>query len=116
NGDHIYWDQDTTLNKPFARIAKEEVWPKFGGELDLSLPMLHPRNAAIYFQVCDSQIPGLYGTRLRSTPSFFIVDDHDYFENDEFDDKLATLPPDSFGPAAADQTQRLYYPEFLPDA
>ncbi|HUP09876.1 MAG TPA: hypothetical protein VMU47_22145 [Caldimonas sp.] len=116
NGDHIYWDQETALNKPFARIAKEEVWPKFGGALDLSVPMLHPRNAAIYLKVCDDQIPRLYGTRLRSTPSFFIVDDHDYFENDEFDDKVATLPPDSYGPAAADQTQRLYYPEFLPDA
>ena len=116
NGDHIYWDQETALNKPFARIAKEEVWPKFGGALDLSVPMLHPRNAAIYLKVCDDQIPGLYGTRLRSTPSFFIVDDHDYFENDEFDDKVATLPPDSYGPAAADQTQHLYYPEFLPDA
>jgi len=116
NGDHIYWDQQTALNKPFARIAKEEVWPKFGGELDLSVPMLHPRNAAIFLKVCDAQIPALYGTRLRSTPSFFIVDDHDYFENDEFDDKIATLPPDSYGPAAADQTQHLYYPEFLPDA
>ena len=62
-----------------------------------------------------SQIPALYGTTLRSTPSFFIVDDHDYFENDEFDAKVATLPPDDYGLVAAEQTQHLYYPEFLPD-
>jgi hypothetical protein len=116
NGDHIYWDQLTALNKPFAKIAQEDVWPKFGGPLDLSMPMLHPRNAAIFLKVCDDQIPGLYGTSLRSTPSFFLTDDHDYFENDEFDARIATLPPDSYGIAGVDQTQRLYYPEFLPDA
>jgi len=116
NGDHIYWDQETALNKPFAKIAQDEVWPKFGGALDLSLPMLHPRNAAIFLKVCDDQIPGLYGTSLRSTPSFFLTDDHDYFENDEFDARIATLPPDSYGIAGVEQTQRLYYPEFLPDA
>jgi len=116
NGDHIYWDQLTLLNKPFAKIAQDEAWSKFGGALDLSVPMLHPRNAAIFLKVCDYQIPGLYGTSLRSVPSFFLTDDHDYFENDEFDDKVATLPPDSYGIAGVEQTQRLYYPEFLPDA
>ena len=45
----------------------------------------------------------LYGTTLRSIPSFFIVDDHDYFENDEFDAKVATLPPDDYGLVAAEQ-------------
>jgi hypothetical protein len=77
--------------------------------------MLHPRNRPIFLKVCDAQIPALYGTALRSTPSFFIVDDRDYFENDEFDDKVATLPPDDYGLVAAEQTQHLYYPEYLPD-
>jgi hypothetical protein len=97
NGDHIYWDQETALNKPFGKMVQDEVWPAFGGALDLSVPMLHPRNAPIFLKVCDYQIPGLYGTALRSTPSFFITDDHDYFENDEFDSRVATLPPDSYG-------------------
>src|SRR5262245_1586096 len=66
--------------------------------------------------VCDYQIPGLYGTSLRSTPAFFISDDHDTLENDEYDNKLATLPPDIYGIRGAEQTQHLYYPEFLPDA
>jgi len=115
NGDHIYWDLETSLNKPFAKFVQEQLWPKFGGPLDLSVPMLHPRNAAIFTAVCDYQIPGLYGTTLRSTPAFFLTDDHDDFENDEFDAKVATMPPDSYGTVGAEQTQRLYYPEFLPD-
>jgi hypothetical protein len=116
NGDHIYWDQLTGLNKPMAKFLRDVVWAKFGPELDLSVPMLHPKNSATFLAVCDYQIPGLYGTTLRSTPAFFLTDDHDCFENDEFDDKLATLPPDTYGTLGAETTQRLYYPEFLPDA
>ena len=37
------------------------------------------------------------------------------FENDEFDAHVAALPPDTYGTLGAEQTQRLYYPEFLPD-
>ena len=116
NGDQIYWDQQTTLNKPWAPFFRERVWPKFGPPLDLSVPMLHPKNSATFLAVCDYQIPGLYGTALRSTPAFFLNDDHDYFENDEFDNKLASLPVESYGLLGAETTQRLYYPEFLPDA
>ena len=116
NGDHIYWDQLTALNKPWVKFLRKVVWPKFGPELDLSVPMLHPRNAATFVAVCDYQIAGLYRTTLRSTPAFFVTDDHDYFENDEFDDKLATLPTEIYGKLGAETTQRLYYPEFLPDA
>jgi hypothetical protein len=115
NGDHIYWDMETSLNKPFAAYVKEQVWAKFGGALDLAVPMLHPCNASIFTGVCDYQISGLYGTTLRSTPAFFATDDHDMFENDEFDDQVAALPPDTYGTLGAEQTQSLYYPEFLPD-
>jgi len=111
NGDHIYWDLQTF---PFASYAKEQLWPKFG-ELDISVPMLHPKNESTFLNVCDYQIPGLYGTMLRSTPSFFLTDDHDMFENDEFTPHVATLPPDTYGTLGAEQTQHLYYPEFLPD-
>lgn len=116
NGDHIYWDQKTLENKrvPRERIAAARA--AFGGELDLSLPMDHPRNAAIHQAVCDHQIAGLYGTALRSTPAWFLTDDHDMFENDEFDDQLATLPVEDYGRVGAELTQRMYYPEFLPDA
>jgi hypothetical protein len=115
NGDHIYWDIKTSLNKPFADFIRKNYWASVGGAFDISVPMLHPRNSDIYFNVCDYQIAGLYGVTLRSAPSFFLQDDHDMFENDEFDDKIATLPPDTYGVIAAEQTQSLYYPEFLPD-
>ncbi|MBO9695217.1 MAG: hypothetical protein J7499_03380 [Sphingopyxis sp.] len=116
NGDHIYWDLETALARPRMKRYQELVWPRFGGALDTSVPMLHPRNAAIFTAVCDYQIAGLYGVSLRSTPAFFLPDDHDAFENDEFTDKAVTLPPDTYGTLGAEETQQLYYPEFLPDA
>jgi len=33
NGDHIYWDIKTSLNKPFAKYVQEQLWAKFGGAL-----------------------------------------------------------------------------------
>ena len=115
NGDHIYWDIETSMNKPFADFIKEYYWLPAGGALDLSRPMLDPRNVSIFHHVCDHQIASLYGVSLRSVPSFFLSDDHDMFENDEYDNKLATMPPDSYGVRGAQETQLLYYPEFLPD-
>ncbi len=117
NGDHIYWDLETFLNKSFAKdYLINEFWPKYGNPIDYSRPMLDPVNAETFLNICDYQIAGLYQTTLRSTPSYFITDDHDYFENDEYDNTLATMPPDDYGLKAAIQTQQLYYPEFLPDA
>jgi hypothetical protein len=115
NGDHIYWDLKTWDNKPFASYVRQ-VRTRFGGEIDTSVPMMHPKNAPIFTALCDYQIPGLFGTSLRSTPSWFVSDDHDMFENDEFDDKVATLPVEDYGRVAAELTQHMYYPEFLPDA
>ncbi|HEY3495008.1 MAG TPA: hypothetical protein VGK73_09995 [Polyangiaceae bacterium] len=115
NGDHVYWDMETSRNKPYAKFIQDRYWKKFGAPLDLSVPMLHPKNASTFLGICDYQIASLYGTALRSTPAFFLTDDHDMFENGEFDARVATLPPDSYGPLAAEQTHRLYYPEFLPD-
>jgi hypothetical protein len=113
NGDQIYWDIKTFLNKPFADFIKREWWDRFGGELDVSRPMLDPVNAEIFTGVCDYQIVGVYGTTLRSTPASFLTDDHDNFENDEYTPGLATMPPNSYGPAGAIQTQAMYYPELL---
>lgn len=117
NGDHIYWDLKTFLNKEFAAdYLQNEFWPKYGTPIDYSKPMLSQENVSTFLAICDYQIPGLYGTTLRSTPSFFITDDHDYFENDEYTNDLAVMPPDDYGLRAALETQSLYYPEFLPDA
>ncbi len=79
------------------------------------------------------QIAYLYGTACRSLPGFFILDDHDYFVNDDAREKdewqlqlllawlnpyveqCVTLPPDEFFLELARTAQNLYLPEFLPD-
>ena len=58
----------------------------------------------------------MYGNDFRSTPVFFLQDDHDYFDNDEATDEVVTFPPSYFMLQLARATQNLYYPEFLPDA
>ena len=116
NGDHIYWDQDTTLNKGKAMIEEfRKLSKRLGGTLDKKMPVLGTRNEEIFLRGCDAQIAQLYEMRMRSIPSFFIGDDHDLFENDEAEDFLVTLPPDYWMMDAARSTQLLYYPEFLPD-
>jgi phosphodiesterase/alkaline phosphatase D-like protein len=115
NGDQIYWDQQTTLNKgALGDHVKTNFWPRFGA-LDANIPFLGTSNEATLKAVADYQIASLYDVRLRSVPSFFLTDDHDEFENDEYDDKLATMPAGDFGLDGQDATQFLYYPEFLPD-
>jgi hypothetical protein len=61
------------------------------------------------------QIVPVYGTDFRSTPVFFMQDDHDYFDNDEATDDIVTFPPSFFMLQLARATQAMYYPEFLPD-
>lgn len=115
NGDHIYWDQKTVENKPAVfREAAHEARDRVG-ELDHGQPMLSPANEATFKRICDEQIVALYGVSLRSTPSYFLTDDHDLFENDEAHDDLITIPPNYWMLTAARSTQALYYPEFLPD-
>jgi len=115
NGDQIYFDLTTTYQEIDPEYLRREIWEKVG-KLDISLPMMQGANAPIFMKVCDAQIAGLYGNELRSTPVFFVTDDHDFFDNDEYNARQVTLPPDSYGTPAAEQTQRMYYPEFLPDA
>lgn len=116
NGDHIYWDQRAWLEHPLAEIRAltREAYDKFG-YLDRSHLMFGTPNEAIIKRLADPQIAQLYGVRMRSTPCFFVGDDHDYFENDDANEKYVTFPPDDFQVRAARAVQRLYYPEFLPD-
>jgi len=115
NGDHIYWDQDTTFTKSFGQHIVRHWWGRFG-KLDRSQPFFGTTNEEILKGIADYQIAGLYDVKLRSTPSFFLTDDHDQFDNDEFTDDLATMPGSEFGLDGEDATQFMYYPEFLPDA
>ena len=53
------------------------------------------------------QIVPVYGTDFRSTPVFFLQDDHDYFDNDEAFDEIVTFPPVWFQLELGRATQRL---------
>ena len=113
NGDHIYWDlrserADLLGNSPAARA--------YAGVFDRSQPVLGTPNEQVLEKAVGPQIADLYGTTMRSTPVFFLQDDHDYFETDEAGDAYVTLPPDPFMLNLARASQLLYYPEFLPDA
>ncbi|MFC6631944.1 hypothetical protein [Microbulbifer taiwanensis] len=69
NGDHIYWDIRTSMNKPFAKFIETEYWPKSGGPLDISLPKMDPRNAVTYLTVNDCRRGVDYtGDRARTMP------------------------------------------------
>jgi phosphodiesterase/alkaline phosphatase D-like protein len=115
NGDHIYWDQITLLNKSGPLV---EAWHKIykqTGTMDRNISVLGTDNEAILKRIVDPQIAKLYRTRLRSTPSYMLTDDHDLFENDEASEEFISLPPSQHSLEAARATQSLYYPEFLPD-
>ncbi len=118
NGDHVYWD----INSKFGwAMGKSPMAWLEAGFFDRDEPVLGGNNERILKKALQQQIPDLYGTLFRSTPVFFLQDDHDYFENDEATDEFRTFPADPFMIDAARVTQDLYYPEFpdtddLPDA
>jgi hypothetical protein len=113
NGDHIYWDLSTVRADLLGISPAAKA---YAGEFDRTLPVLGTPNEEVLKKAVGPQIADLYGTMMRSTPVFFLQDDHDYFENDEADDKLVTFPPDPFVLNLARASQLMYYPEFLPDA
>ena len=117
NGDHIYWD--LRFGRASGRLPMGATdWAKevMGGEFDRSIPVIGTANEAKLIRASDPQIADLYGTILRGVPSFFIQDDHDYFENDEAIPAGISFPPDDFMLRLARSVQSMYYPEFLPDA
>lgn len=115
NGDHIYWDQRAWLEHPNEEIRQltKAVYDEYG-YFDRSQLMSSNHNEALIKRLADPQIAHLYGTLLRSVPTYFIGDDHDYFENDDAFKSYVAFPPDDFMLRAARAVQRLYYPEFLP--
>jgi hypothetical protein len=113
NGDHIYWD---LFSKRANLLGMSPAAKAYAGVFDRTQPVLGTPNEQVLKKAVGPQIAELYGTTLRSTPVWFLQDDHDYFETDEADDTLVTMPPDAFMLNLARASQLLYYPEFLPDA
>ena len=115
-GDHIYWDQRTVLyNRGEERGRRSREFYERIGWLDLSLPALGTSNETSIKAAVGPQIAELYGVMLRSTPSYFVSDDHDYYENDDADPQMVTLPPDRYQVEFARFTRNAFLPEFLPD-
>ena len=113
-GDHVYWD----LRSPVGSLSlgNSPVARQLVGQFDRSQPAIGGENERKLKLVVTPQVCDLYGTLFRSTPVFFVQDDHDYFENDEATEQMVTFPPDDFMLRLARASQSLYYPEFLPDA
>lgn len=112
NGDHVYWDMKSRFGWAMGRSPR--AW-WVAGLFDRDQPILGHDNEGVLERAFGPQIAGLYGTLLRSFPSYFLQDDHDYGENDEASDALRTFPPDPFMLDLARTTQRLYYPELIAD-
>jgi len=112
NGDPIYWDLKQGDYPP--RLDDKLIG--LTGKFQRDQPVLGTPNGEILRTVADQQIARLYGTRFRGVPVFFLQDDHDYFENDDANDRIVTYPPDHFMLQLGRATRRIYYPEFLPDA
>src|SRR6202022_3140128 len=113
NGDQVYWD---LLAPVGGKIFQTPEAVQLAGSFDRSAIVLGGDNETILKRAAGPQIVPVYGTDFRSTPVFFIQDDHDYYENDDAYDEIVTFPPDAFMTEMARSTQSLYYPEFLPDA
>jgi hypothetical protein len=113
NGDHVYWDLLAPRGAPKLGASKAALeYARF----DRNAPILGGANESALLRAAGEQIRPLYGTLCRSTPVFFLQDDHDHFDNDEATDEVVTFPPDNFMLQSARATQRLCYPEFLPDS
>jgi hypothetical protein len=109
NGDHVYWD----LHSP--RVPPERRDNTRLESFTRSALVFGNKNETVLKLAAGPQIVPVYGTDFRSTPVFFLQDDHDYFDNDEAWDEIVTFPPVWFQLELARATQRLYYPEFLPE-
>lgn len=115
-GDHIYYDQRTELENRGEEYGRNQrAFYEQVGWLDRSLPALGTSNEASLKAAIGPQIGQLYGTLMRSTPSFFVSDDHDYFENDDADATMVTFPPDHYQLEFARFSRNIFLPEFLPD-
>lgn len=113
NGDHVYWDLGASRAAKRLGLSPEAI--AYAGEFNPKLPVHSRENLDFVAKAAGQQIAPLYGTLCRSTPVYFLQDDHDYFDNDEADDSAVTFPPSHWMTGLARATQNMYFPEFLPD-
>ncbi len=107
NGDHIYWDLHTWQGEGAGELSARGLESNF----NFDAQVYGGHNEQAMKAAVGPQIIPVYGTDFRSTPVFFIQDDHDHWENDS----PLTYPVPWFQLQLARATQQLYYPEFLAD-
>ena len=107
NGDHIYWDLHTWQGPRAGELSPQGRQSNF----DFAARVMGGSNEDAMKLAAGPQIVPLYGAAFRSTPVYFLQDDHDHWENDS----PLTYPVPWFQLQLARTTQQLYYPEFLPD-
>ncbi|TFF98396.1 MAG: hypothetical protein EU547_01650 [Promethearchaeota archaeon] len=130
-GDQIYYD--IMYGKGPQILGQSRRAIQFNGRFIPSLDVLGTQNEITLKNAVDCQISYLYGTALKSTPTYFILDDHEYFANDEANkeqsidpsllfvwanpivQKGISFPPNDFMLELGRVAQKLYLPEFLPD-
>ena len=112
NGDHMYWDLHTWLGDGVGALSPSGRISDF----DFSASPFAANNETAMKAAAGPQIVPVYGADFRSTPTFFLQDDHDHWENDAASDEIVNFPIPWFQLQLARATQHLYYPEFLPDA
>ncbi len=112
NGDHVYWDM-----RSFPSGLVQGMSPQAAligpGYFDRRAAVKGTGNERILKNAFGPQIADLYGVQWRSTPVFFVGDDHDYTDNDEATAQQRTFPPDAFMRDIARTTQELYFPELF---
>jgi len=115
NGDHVYFDlpQQERLREGLIGGLVMSFVEGLNASFDPELPVLGSANESALTTVGDDQIASIYGVRFRSTPMFFVTDDHDYFDNDDATPERITMPPDAFHMSLRNSLQRLYFPEFI---
>jgi hypothetical protein len=113
NGDHVYWDLFAPGYAERMGASAEAI--AHAGRFDRSRPIFGTPNEEFLLKAAGEQIAPLYRTMCRSTPVFFVQDDHDYFDNDVAAEGIVTFPPTDAMLRLARATQKLLYPEFLPD-
>ena len=113
NGDQVYWDLRAPKGSKGSGASRVGI--EYAGRFDRAQPVFGSVNETPFRRATGPQIIPQYGASLRSTPVFFMQDDHDYFDNDEATDEIVTFPPDQFMLNLARATRQLYYPEYLPD-
>ena len=111
NGDHIYWDLHEWQGPDAGQLSDAGRESDF----DFAARVFGTHNETALKAAAGPQIVPVYGCDFRSTPVFFLQDDHDHWENDSVSDEMASYPIAWFQLQLARATQQLYYPEFLPD-